>query len=55
VWVRAVALSPDGGVDLRRSASGPLADAVAVGRRLATEMLDEGAASLIDEPARRQH
>jgi hydroxymethylbilane synthase len=54
VWIRAVALSPDGGVDLRRSASGPLADAVAVGRRLATEMLEEGAASLIDEPARRQ-
>lgn len=54
VWIRAVALSPDGAVDLRRSASGSLADAVAVGRRLATEMLDEGAASLMDEPARRQ-
>ncbi len=54
VWVRAVALSPDGGIDLRRSASGPLVDAVAVGRRLATEMLEEGAATLIDEPARRQ-
>lgn len=54
VWVRAVALSLDGAVDLRRSASGPLADAVAVGRRLATEMLDDGAQKLIDEPARRQ-
>jgi len=54
VWVRAVALSADGAVDLRRSASGPLAEAVAVGERLAAEMLDEGAAELIEEPARRQ-
>lgn len=54
VWVRAVALAPDGGVEMRRSGSGPLADAVGVGERLATGMLDEGAASLIDEPARRQ-
>jgi hydroxymethylbilane synthase len=54
VWVRAVALSADGAVDLRRSASGPLAEAVAVGERLAAEMLDEGAAGLIEEPARRQ-
>ena len=54
VWVRAVALAPDGAVEIRRSASGPLADAAAVGRRLATGMLDEGAAGLIDPPARRQ-
>lgn len=54
VWVRAVALSLDGSVEMRRSASGPLADAVAVGERLAAGMLDEGAAGLIEEPARRQ-
>ena len=54
VWVRAVALAPDGSVEIRRSASGPLADAAGVGRRLATGMLDEGAAGLIDPPARRQ-
>lgn len=54
VWLRAVALSPDGAVDMRRSASGPLAEAAAVGERLAAEMLDEGAAALIEESARRQ-
>jgi len=54
VWVRAVALAPDGSVEMRRSASGPLADAVAVGEGLAKGMLDEGAAELIAEPARRQ-
>ena len=54
IWVRAVALAPDGAVEIRRSASGPLADAAGVGRRLATGMLDEGAAGLIDPPARRQ-
>ena len=54
VWVRAVALAPDGGVEIRRSASGPLADAAAVGQRLAAVMLDEGAAGLIEPPARRQ-
>ena len=35
LWVRAVALAPDGAVEIRRSASGPLADAAGVGRRLA--------------------
>src|SRR3546814_4336034 len=33
VWVRAVALAPDGSVDIRRSASGPLAAAAEVGKR----------------------
>lgn len=54
IWIRAVALSHDGTVDIRRSASGPLDDAVGVGTRLATGMLEEGAAELIDTPARRQ-
>jgi hydroxymethylbilane synthase len=54
VWLRAVALAPDGSVEMRRSASGPLAEAAAVGARLGQDMLDEGAGHLIDEPARKQ-
>jgi hydroxymethylbilane synthase len=49
LWVRAVALSPDGALSVRRSASGPLEDAVGVGRKLAAEMLAEGATELINE------
>ena len=51
LWVRAVALSPDGSVSVRRSASGSTGDPVAVGRALAAEMLDEGAARS-DRPER---
>jgi hydroxymethylbilane synthase len=47
LWVRAVALSPDGGLSVRRSASGPLDDAIGLGQKLAAEMLAEGAAELI--------
>ncbi len=50
LWVRAVALSHDGAVAVRRSATGMPADATGLGRRLAEEMLDEGAGSLIEEP-----
>ena len=49
LWVRAVALSPDGALSVRRSASGPLDDAVGLGQKLAAEMLAEGAAELINE------
>ena len=49
LWVRAVALSPDGALAVRRSASGSPADAVGVGTRLAEEMLAEGAADLVAE------
>ncbi len=49
LWVRAVALSHDGAVAVRRSANGSPTDAAGVGRRLAEEMLAEGAASLIEE------
>ena len=49
LWVRAVALSPDGALSVRRSASGPLDDAVGVGQKLAAEMLADGAAELISE------
>ncbi|ROR89491.1 hydroxymethylbilane synthase [Nocardioides aurantiacus] len=47
LWVRAVALSPDGTLSVRRSASGPLEDPEGLGRSLAAEMLAEGAADLI--------
>jgi hydroxymethylbilane synthase len=49
LWVRAVALSYDGLVAVRRSATGTPDDAVGVGQRLAAEMLDEGADTLISE------
>jgi hydroxymethylbilane synthase len=51
LWVRAVALSHDGAVAVRRSATGRPDDAEGLGRRLAEEMLDEGAGSLIEEQA----
>lgn len=56
LWIRAVALSHDGGLSVRRSASGPVGDPVGLGRRLAAEMLAEGAAELITntEVARRR-
>lgn len=46
LWVRAVALSPDGARSVRKSAAGDPADAVGVGTRLADEMLADGAADL---------
>jgi len=49
LWVRAVALSHDGGLSIRRSATGTPFDPVEVGHRLATEMLTDGAGTLIEE------
>lgn len=46
IWVRAIALSPDGGLSVRMSASGDPADAAGVGTRLAAEMLADGAGQL---------
>jgi hydroxymethylbilane synthase len=46
LWVRAVALSPDGVLSVRMSATGDPADAAGVGDRLAKEMLADGAADL---------
>jgi hydroxymethylbilane synthase len=46
IWVRAVALSSDGTLSVRMSASGDPADAVGVGTRLAEEMLADGAGQL---------
>ncbi|CAN5548533.1 hypothetical protein BH11ACT8_BH11ACT8_28900 [soil metagenome] len=50
LWVRAVALSPDGTLSVRSSAAGDPADAVGVGNRLASEMLADGAGRL-DPPS----
>ena len=49
LWLRAVALSADGAVAVRRSATGLPEDAEKVGRGLAEEMLDDGASTLIEE------
>jgi hydroxymethylbilane synthase len=54
LWVRAVALSPDGELSVRMSATGDPADADGVGNRLAGDMLAEGAARLTDPPKKRQ-
>jgi hydroxymethylbilane synthase len=57
MWVRAVALSPDGALSVRMSATGTPADAVGVGTRLANEMLADGAARLAlpQQPDKRQN
>ena len=48
LWIRAVALSLDGALSVRRSGSGPATDPVGVGRALAAEMVADGAHQLID-------
>jgi len=47
VYLRAVVARPDGLEELRRSATGPARDAAAVGRRLAAQMLSDGAAEMV--------
>jgi hydroxymethylbilane synthase len=47
LWIRAVALSPDGTLAVRRSTSGDAADPVGVGRALAAEMVADGAHDLL--------
>lgn len=51
LWIRAVALSPDGALAVRRSASGPATDPVGVARALAAEMISDGAHQLLDPTA----
>ena len=56
LWLRAVAMSLDGALTVRMSATGPVGDAEELGRRLAGSMLDEGAADLMEAPpVRNQH
>jgi hydroxymethylbilane synthase len=55
IWVRAVALSLDGALAVRKSATGAPTDAVGVGSRLASDMLADGAARLAEPPDKRQN
>ena len=55
IWVRAVALSLDGVLSVRMSASGDPSDAVGVGTRLANDMLADGAAGLTVTADKRQN
>jgi hydroxymethylbilane synthase len=50
LWVRAVAMSPDGTLSVRMSATGTPEHAADLGARLATDMLAEGAGELTDAP-----
>ncbi len=54
IWVRAVALSLDGSLSVRMSATGAPADAEGVGSRLAGEMLADGAGRLAEPADKRQ-
>lgn len=47
LWIRAVALSGDGALSVRMSATGPPDDAQGVGARLGSDMLADGAADLM--------
>jgi len=46
LWIRAIALSTDGGLSVRMSATGDPKDAAGLGARLAKEMLADGAGDL---------
>ncbi len=50
LWLRAVALSLDGGLSIRRSATGDVRDPGTTGERLAKEMLEDGADELMNGP-----
>ncbi|QIK74506.1 hydroxymethylbilane synthase [Nocardioides piscis] len=59
LWIRAVAMSADGGLSVRMSTTGSPTDAAETGNRLASDMLAEGAASLMNStgmeaPVRKQ-
>lgn len=50
LWLRAVVLAVDGSAFVRQSATGPPSAAESLGRRLAQELLADGAAELVKEP-----
>ena len=59
LWIRAIVLSPDGGLSIRMSTTGDVDDAASTGNRLASEMLADGAAGLMNNtrmeaPVRKQ-
>lgn len=47
LWIRAIVLSADGSLSIRMSMTGDVSDAAGTGYRLASEMLADGAASLM--------
>jgi hydroxymethylbilane synthase len=49
LYLRGVVVAVDGSASVRLSATGPLADAAAIGHRLAAELLEQGAAGLMGE------
>jgi hydroxymethylbilane synthase len=49
LYLRGVVASVDGSRAIRLSATGPLAESVGLGRRLAAQLIEEGAADLIGE------
>jgi hydroxymethylbilane synthase len=51
IWLRGVVAAPDGSHQVRLSATGDAGEPAAVGRRLAKELLAEGAGSLMKERA----
>jgi hydroxymethylbilane synthase len=55
LWLRAVAMSLDGALSVRMSTTGPVADAGQLGTRLASSMLDEGAADLMTASLSQDH
>jgi hydroxymethylbilane synthase len=50
LWLRAVALSPDGMLSVRRSATGSPDDPIGLGHVLAGEMVTDGASKLLGDP-----
>jgi hydroxymethylbilane synthase len=50
LWLRAVALSPDGALSVRRSATGSPDDPIGLGHVLAGEMVTDGASKLLGDP-----
>jgi hydroxymethylbilane synthase len=50
LWLRAVALSPDGMLSVRRSATGSPGDPIGLGHVLAGEMVADGASKLLGDP-----
>jgi hydroxymethylbilane synthase len=50
LWLRAVALSTDGILSVRRSATGPTTDPIGLGHVLAGEMVADGASKLLGDP-----
>ncbi len=54
LWIRAIALSPDGALSVRMSTTGTVAEAAQTGYRLGSDMLADGAADLMQGPVRTQ-